>query len=135
MVLGENLNGKVIVEDVDILVGSNSLYERGLNLMPRVVGMVQDAELGVSALAMQVEVALLVLVKVYAPVNQGTNLLGCLRDYLLHGLGVTQPVTRHHSVVYVFLKVVYFKVGHRCYAALRQVGVGLLEGTLADESD
>ena len=131
MVLGENLDGKVVVEDVDVLVGAHCLNERGLYLMPRVVGMVQDAELRVSAFAMQVELAFLVLVKFHAPLDEFPNLCRALCHHLLHSLGVAQPVACHHGVVNVFLEVVHLKISHCCHTALSQVGIGFFERTLA----
>ena len=67
MVLGKDFHGKVVVKHVDVGVSLDGLDERHLDFMARVVGVVQDAELAVTALAVQVKVALLVLVEVDAP--------------------------------------------------------------------
>ena len=134
VVLGEYLHGKVVVEDVDILVSLHRLDERLLDLVAGVVGMMQDAELAVPALAMEVEVAFLIFVEVYAPVYQGFNLFGCLCYNLFHGFWVAEPVAGNHGVVDVLLKVVDFEICNAGNAALSQVGVGLVERTLAHES-
>ena len=133
VVLGENLDSEVVLKDVDILVGLDRLDQRRLYLVSRVVGVMEDAELAVPALTMQVEVALLVLVELHAPVDERLDLLGGLGDHLLDRLGVAEPVASHHGVVDVFVEVVDQQVGDTCHTALCQVGVGLVEGALADE--
>ena len=101
--------------------------------MARIVGMVQDAELAVPALTVQVKLAFLVAVKVHAPPQQLLNLCRSLGDNLFHRLGVAEPVTGHHRVVDVLVKVVHLQVGHGGYTALCEVGVGLFHLGFAHE--
>ena len=67
MVLGEDFHSKVVLINVDIGIVLNGLDERHLDFVARIVGMVQDAELAVTALTVQVKLAFLVAVKVHAP--------------------------------------------------------------------
>ena len=112
MVLGEDLHSEVVLIDIDIGMVLNRLDERHLDLVARVVGMVQDAELAVAALAVQVKLALLVPVKVHTPAQEFLDLAGSLGNDLFHGLGVTEPVAGYHGVVDVLVKVVHIEVGH-----------------------
>ena len=133
MVLGEDFHGKMVFKHVDIGVVLDGLDERYLDFVTGVVGMVQDAEFAVTALAVQVKLALLVAVKVHAPPQQCLDLVRRLGDDFLHGFGVVEPVARNHRVVDVLVKVVHFHVGHRGDAALGEVGVGLFHLGLAHQ--
>ena len=133
VVLSEDFHGEVVLEDVDVGVVLNSLHERLLNFVSGVVGVVQDAELAVSALAMQVEVAVGVLVEVHAPLNELSDLPRSLGHHLFHGLGVAEPVAGHHGVVDVLVEVIHQQVGHTGHTALSQVGVSLVESAFANQ--
>ena len=67
---------------------SHGLHQPPLYFGSRVICMVQDAELRVTALAMQVEVAILLTVELHAPVHQLPYLLRCHAHHLLNGLAV-----------------------------------------------
>ena len=95
--------------------------------------MMQDAELAVTALAVQVKVAFLVLVEVHAPVDKCIDLLRGIGDNLLYRFGVAEPVAGNHRVVDMLLKVIDLKIGDTCHATLCEVGVGLIKGALAYE--
>ena len=84
MVLRDDFYGKVVLPDVDVGAGSHCLHESALNLGTGVVGMVQYAELGVSALAVQVELAVAVAVEVHSPAHELAYLLGSHLHHLLH---------------------------------------------------
>jgi hypothetical protein len=51
VVLGDNLYGKVVLLHVNVRTRPDGLHQSALYLGTRVVGMVQNAELGVTALA------------------------------------------------------------------------------------
>ena len=133
MVLGDYLDGKVVFIHVDVGVILNRLHQRLLNFVAGVVGMVQNAELRVPALAVQVVGAVGLLVKLNAPLHQLLDLAWSLCHHLAHGSGVAEPVASHHGVVYVLVEVVDEHVGHRSHTALRQVGVGLIERCFANQ--
>ena len=133
VVLSENLDGKMVLIDVDVGIGADGLDKRRLYLVAGIVGMMQDAELAVSALAMQVELTFLIPVEVHTPTEQFLNLGRSLGHDFLDGLGVAEPVAGHHRVVDVFLEVIYLKVGHCGDTALCQVGVGLFHLGLAHQ--
>ena len=97
--------------------------------------MMQDAELGVSAFAVQVEGAIFFLVEVDAPADQFGYLLRRVGDHLTHCVGVADPVTGNHGVVDMFLEIIHEEVGHGRNTTLSFGCVGLVEGSLATESD
>ena len=101
--------------------------------MTCVVGVVQDAEFAVTTLAMQVKLALLVLVKVHTPTYEFPDLCRGLGDDFFYGLGVAEPVACHHRVVNVLLKVVHLEVGHCGDTTLGEVGISLFHLGLAHE--
>lgn len=86
-----------------------------------------------TAFAVQVELALLVAVEIDAPLNELLNLFRGILDNKFDRLGVAQPIAGHHGVVYMFFEIIYFEVGDTRNAALRQVGVGFLKFTLANQ--
>ena len=133
VVLREDFHGKVVLKHVDIGIGLDRLDERYLDLMARIVGMMQDAELAVTALAVQVKLAFLVPVKIHAPTQQFLNLAGRLGNHFLHRLGVVEPVTSNHRVMDVLIKVIHLQVSHGGDTALGQVGIGLFHFGLAHE--
>ena len=111
----------------------DGLDEAGLYLCARVVLVVQDAEFRVTALAVQVEGAVLLLVEVDAPLDEFLDLSGGVAHHFLHGGAVADPVARYHGVFDVLLEVVHRQVGHRSDATLGEIRVGLFHAGLADE--
>ena len=130
VVLRDDLYGKVVLQHVDIRILAHRSHQSALYLGARIVGMVQDAELGVTALAVQVKAAILFLVEVHAPLHQFLDGTRRIAYHLLHGLRIAQPVARHHRVVDVFLKIIHLQVGHRGDTALRLGRVGLFQAGL-----
>lgn len=133
MVLGDDLDGKVVFKDVDVGTGADSLDEALLYLISRVVGMVENAELRVTALAVEVKVAVLLLVKIHAPLDELPDLSRGLGDNLADGLGVAQIVAGNHRVLDMLVKVVDLEIGDRGDTTLCQRRVCLVERRLADE--
>ena len=112
MVLGDDLHGEVVLHDVDVGIVLHGLHQSALNLGTRVVGMVEDAELGVSALTVQVEGAVVFLVEVHAPLHELLYLLGCHAHHLLHGLAVGDVVAGDDGVGDMLVEGVYLHVRH-----------------------
>ena len=133
VVLGDDLYGEVIFEDINIGVVANRSHESTLDLCACVVGMVEDPELGVTAFAVKVKRAVLFLVEVHAPVDEFLDLLRRLAHHLLYRSRVAEPVACYHSVVDVLFEVIYEHVGHTGDTALRTAGVGFFESRLAAE--
>ena len=134
VVLRDNLHREMVFLHSDVGAGAYGSHQPALYLGSRVVGMVQDAELRVSAFAMQVEVAIILAVEVHAPLNQFANLLGRVAHHLLNGLSVADIVARNHGVFNVFLEVIDSQVGDRGDAALGKLGVGFVECRLTDDA-
>lgn len=114
---------------------SYSLVEALLYLEAGVVGVVEYAELAVAALAVQVVVAFLVFIEVYAPVHELAYLPGRAFHYFFYGLGVAEPVAGDHGVVDVFVEIVDFEISHRGHAALGKGCICLVESRFADQCD
>lgn len=133
MVLGDDLYGEMVFVYVDGGIGLNRLDEAFLDLEAGVVGMMEDAELRVSPLAVEVEGAVILAVEVHAPLYQLTDLLGSSGDHLPHRLGVGKEVAGNHRVVDMLVEVVDQEVGHRRHTPLCQRRVRLFECRLADE--
>ena len=69
MVLCDNLDGKVILLDVDVGIVAHGFHEAALYLGSSVVGMVEDAKLAVATLSMEVELTVLLLIEVDTPLH------------------------------------------------------------------
>ena len=132
MVLGDNVDGKVLFVDVDVGMILDLRDERALNLEAGVVEMVQDAELGVTALAVQVEVAVGALVERRAPRQQLLYLRRSLGYHLLHHLGVADEGAGYVRVADVLLVVVRL-IGDGRDAALCKRSVGDVERRFRNE--
>ncbi len=133
MVLGDDLDCEMIFVDVDVRISLDGLYEALLNLEAGIVGMMKNTEFAVSALAVEVVVAILILVEVHAPAYELAYLLGSAFHHLFHGLRVAEPVAGHHGVVDMFVEIVNLKIGHRGNAALGKRRIGLVESRFAHQ--
>ena len=134
MVLGDDLDGKVILLDVDIGILAHGFHEATLDLGTSVVGMVEDAELGVSTFTMKVKRAVFLLVEVDAPLHKLLDLLGGLAHHLFDGGTVGDIVARNHCVLDVLLEVVELEIRDTGHATLGKRGVGLVERRLTDHA-
>ena len=133
MVLGYDLDGEMMFEDVDHRMGFNGCYEALLDLKAGVVGMVENAEFAVAPLAVEVERAVGGLVEINAPLYQLGYLGRRVADNLGHSFGVAEPVSGYHCVVDMLVEVVDGKICHRSHASLSQSGVRFFESRLADQ--
>ena len=112
VVLRDYLHGEVVLLHVDVGAGAHRSHKSALYLGARVVGVVQDAELGVSALAVQVELAVLLAVEVHAPFHELGNLLRRIAHHLLYGTAVADEVARYHRVFDMLVEIVDCKISH-----------------------
>ena len=133
VVLCDDFHGEVVLQYLDVGVVAHGFHEAALYLCPRVVGMVQDAELRVSALTVKVELAVFLLVEIDTPLQQVADALRGIPHHLLHGCRVADVVARNHRVLNVLFEVIDQQVRHRRDAALCLGRVCFLEGRLADE--
>ena len=131
VVLRDDFYRKVVVQDVDVGMPAHGLDETLLDFRARVVLVVQDAELGVPALAVQVKVAALVLVEIYTPLDELPDLFRSVAHHLLDGGAVADVVASNHRVLDVLLKIVHQSVGDGRDTALCKIGVRLLKRGLA----
>ena len=133
VVLSDDFHRKVIFQHFDVGVLPDGFHQPTLYLGSCVVGMMQDAELGVTAFSVKVELSVFFLVEVDAPLHEVLDALRSIAHHLFYGSGVADVVARHHGVFDVFLEVVDKKVRHRSDATLCLGCIGLFEGRLADE--
>ena len=127
MVLRDDLNGKVVFLDINVGVVANGLHESALNLCPGIVGMVQDTELGMTALTVQVKLSVLFPVEVHTPVHEFLYLLRSVAYHLLHGLAVVDIVAGDDRVGNMLVEGVRLHIRHTGNAALGKRGVGLVQ--------
>ena len=135
MVLRKYLNGKVVVEDCNIGVIAQCAYERLLNLGAGIVGVMQDAKLGVTTLSVKVELAIGLFVKFNTPLYQLLNLRGRLAYNLLNGCPVANMVAGNHRILDVLVEIIDQKICYRRYSTLCKIGVCILERCLTDYGD
>ena len=112
VVLGDNLHCEVILLDVDVWVVAYGFHQSSLDFSTRIVGVMEDAELAVSALTVKVELAVLLLVEVDSPFHQFLNLFWCLGNNLFNCFVVTDVVTSNHCILDVLVEVIYLQVGN-----------------------
>ena len=110
------------------------VHQSALYLGTRIVGMVEDTELGVSALTVQVEGAVFFAVEVDAPFYELLYLLRRHAHHLFHGLAVGDVVAGNHRVLDVLVEVVEFEVGHRGHTSLCKRCVRLVERGFTDHT-
>ena len=134
MVLSDDFNGKMVFFDFDVGASPDSFHQSALNFGTGIVGMVQNAKFRMSALAVEVELAVGVAVEVDAPFHQLFNLFGSLPHHLLNGSAVADKVARYHGVLDVLVEVIDFQIGHRGHATLCERGVGFVERCLANHA-
>ena len=135
MVLGDDLHGEVVLLDLDVRITAHGLHQSTLDFGTRVVGMMEDAELGMSALAVQVEGAIFLLVEVHTPADEFLDLLRSLAHHLFDGGTVGDVVAGYHRVLDMLIEVVEFEVRHGGHATLGERGVRLVERGLTDHTD
>ena len=82
--LRDDFYGKPILHNVDVRMTLDCAYQALLNLRSRIVGVVEYAKFRVSTFAVQVEIAVLFLVEVYAPVDELSYLRRRFAHYLFY---------------------------------------------------
>ena len=82
--LRDDFYGKSILHNVDVRMTLDGAYQAFLNLRSRIVGMVEYAKFRVPTFAVQVEIAVLFLVEVYAPVDELSYLRRRFAHYLFY---------------------------------------------------
>ena len=131
VVLGDDFNGKMVLEDGDGGVGKHGFDEAALDFEAGVISMVQNAKLAVAALAMEVEGAVCLLVEIHAPFHQAADGGGTAFHHLLNGTRVADVVAGHKGVLDVLAVVVFLHVRNAGNASLRFGCVALFDGGFA----
>ena len=88
MVLCDNLHSEVVFLNVDVRTSTHGSHQAALNLSSRVVGMVKDAKLRVSALTMKVELAVFLTVEIHTPLHQFFYLCRSITHHQFHSITV-----------------------------------------------
>ena len=134
MVLRDNLHSEVVLLDLYVRVRSHGSHQRTLYLSAGIVGMVEDTKLRVTALAVEVIVAIVLFVEVGAPLHQSLDLLGCFGDDLLDSIDIVDIVTGDNGVVDMLVEIVKLQISDRGHTALGETSVGLVKSGLADDA-
>ena len=134
VVLREDVDGEMVLVDVDVVVAFDAFHQGALDLVTGQIVVVQDAVLAVPALAVQIVPSRRVLVELGPPLDQLFDDRRGARDDLLDGRRVADAGPADHRVADVFLERVGF-VHDRGDAALRIVGVALAQLALGDDRD
>ena len=127
MVLGDDLHGEVVLLDVDIGIVSNGFHQAALDLCTRVVGMVEDTELGMTALTVEVEGTVVLLIEIHTPFYQFLDLLRGVAYHLFHRLTVGDVVACDNGIGDMFVEGIHFHVGDRGDTTLCKRGICLVE--------
>ena len=107
VVLSDDVDSEVILEDINVRVVLNLGDECALDLLARVVLMVEDSELRVASLLVEVELAVFLTVEHRAPFDELLNLLWGHRDNLADHFRVADAGAGDMSVSDMLLEVVW----------------------------
>ena len=102
----------MIFLDIDVRAVAHCLHQPALDFSTRIICMMKDAELAVSALTVEVELAVLLLVEVNTPLHELFDLLRCHGDNLLYSIVIADVITSNHRVLNVLVEVIHFQVGN-----------------------
>ena|SRR5690554_1808955 len=86
VMLGKDLYREMALVEIYIGMIPDRFHQAHLYLCPRFILVMQDAKFGVPPLTVQVEVALIILIKIHPPANQFSYLSGGFAYHLLHHL-------------------------------------------------
>ena len=100
-----------------------------------IVFVVQDTELGMASFFVEVEFSILFFIKIHSPFYQFLDLCRCFSHYFFYSRAVTDPIAGNHRVFNVFLEIVYFQVGNRCYTSLSKIGIGFFQSCFTNQGD
>lgn len=117
MMLGNDFYRIVICKYGNIGVSFYRFYQASLYFSSCIVFVVQDAELGMSSFFVEVEFSIFFLSK-STPHLSVPGFVQVLLALLFYSRAVTDPIAGNHRVFNVFLEIVYFQVGNRCYTSL-----------------
>ncbi len=112
MVLRDDFHSKMVLQHLNVGMVPHGFHQTALNLGTCVVSMMQDAEFGVPAFAVQVKRAVFLLVEIHAPSKQIFDTCRTTRHHLFHCFRVTNPVTGNHGVLNVLFEVIDEQVRH-----------------------
>ena len=118
-----------------MLVRPHGRHQSALNFEPGIVGMMKNAEVAVSAFAVQVVLPIFVLIKLHAPLHKRFDGIGCIAHNVFHGGQVRNVVAGNHRVVDVLFKIVYVKVGYGRHSALRFGRVSFVQSCFAHKGN
>ena len=122
MVLSDDIYGKLVFLQFDIGMPVYGFKQAAFNLGTGIILVVEDAELGMAALAVKVEtVARTAHVEIDAILHQLLDSVGGFADGHLHNLAVANAIACHQSVLNMLVETVAV-VHHSGYSALGIAG-------------
>jgi hypothetical protein len=131
VVLGQQIDGEVVLQNGDILMLANSLNEGTLDLGTRQVLMVKDAVLGVTTLTVQIKATILSLVETHTPTYKFCCRLGSLTHNDLHSLAIAATGAANKRIFDMLLEGIGL-VGNRADSSLCIVSITLDKFTLCN---
>ena len=102
----------MVLLNVNVWTSTNSSHKSTLNLGTSVICMVQNTEFRVSSFAMKVKFTVFFTVEVDTPFYKLFNLFRCIAYNLLNGTTVADKVTGNHSILYMLVEIVNYKISY-----------------------
>ena len=135
MMLGNDFYRIVICKYGNIGMGFYRFYQASLYFSSCIVFVVQDAELGMSSFLCGGRILhLLFLSKSTPHFISSWICAGASRTTFFYSRAVTDPIAGNHRVFNVFLEIVYFQVGNRCYTSLSKIGIGFFQSCFTNQA-
>ena len=134
MVLGQQVDGEMVLQHRNIGVAADRFDERPFDLGAREVFVVEDAVFAVAALAVELETSVGGLVEARAPRDQVADAVGGLAHHQLHRFLAALACAADQRVMDMLLERIR-GVGHRADAPLGIVGVALFHFALRHDDD
>lgn len=131
MVLRQYFNCKMIFKDSDVRMLLDRLYQAVLYLGTRIILMVKDAEFGMAAFTMQVEVPFFIFIEIDTPADQLFDLLRSVAHNLFNSIAIAEPVARNHCIFNMFIEVIDDQVCHRGDTPLCEICVSFFQISFA----
>ena len=134
VVLRDDVDGELALFDFDVGMGAGGCEQPAFYLLTSVVLVVEDAKLGVSAFAVEVEpFSPTLAVKVHPVLHQLADAVGGFADGHLHDLAVADAVAGDEGIVDMLVKAVAI-IHYRCNAALGVAGAALGSVALGEDA-
>ena len=134
VMLGNNFNGKMLVEHINVRMFLYRFNQAILNLFSCVIFMVKNTEIRVTTLLVKVKIALLIFIEIDTPLQQLFDLSRSLFNHFSNHLFIADSITCNQCVDHMIFKVIR-RFCHCSNTTLSIVGICLLHIGFAEDSD